>query len=71
MQSNALFFLLPNVLRSFYAVFFEGLVSGLKTRALEEKVFLRKMVRACGLEEEMVMKGEFGRMNGVVLGMNG
>ena len=71
MQSNALFFLLPNVFCSFYAVFFEGVVRGLITRGLEEKVFLRKMVRACGLEEEMVMKGEFGRMNGVVLGMNG
>ena len=71
MQSNALFSLLPNILSSFYAVFFVLLVRGLITRVLEVKVFLRKMVRACGLEEEMVMKGEFGRMNGVVLGMNG
>jgi hypothetical protein len=70
-QSNALFSLLPNVFCSFYAVFFVLLVRGLITRGLEVKVFLRKMVRACGLEEEMVMKGEFGRMNGVVLGMNG
>ena len=42
MQSNALFSLLPNVLRSFYAVFFVLLVRGLITRGLEVKVFFEK-----------------------------
>ncbi len=42
MQSNALFSLLPNVLSSFYAVFFVLFVRGLITRGLEVKVFFEK-----------------------------